>query len=104
MCFSFLLQMRLYHVSPFDFPSIQYNYYITIMINDALYLLVYQRVLKLRDWSLITGSYKMEKSWVQTFLCPPPPQDGVKLFAPALLKSGNFLCPSSIWLKLQATT
>ena len=39
------------------------------------------------------GGYKMGKSLVQNFLHPPPPQDRVKLFAPTLLKSGNFSRP-----------
>ena len=47
------------------------------------------------DWSLIMGrggGYKMGKSRVRNFLCPPPLfQDRVKLFAPMLLNSGNFL-------------
>ena len=50
---------------------------------------------KVRDWSLITGrggGYKMGKSRVRNFLRPPT-QDGVKLFAPPLLKSGNFSHP-----------
>ena len=50
----------------------------------------------LRDWSLITGrgGYKMGKSRVRNLLRPPPPpQDRVKLFAPPLLKSGNFSRP-----------
>ena len=38
-------------------------------------------------------------------LFAPPPQDRVKLFAPPLLKSGNFMRPPpTIWLKLQAIT
>ena len=37
----------------------------------------------------------MGKSGSETFCAPP--QDRVKLFAPPLLKSGNF----SMWLKLQ---
>ena len=48
------------------------------------------------------GGYKMGKSQVRNFLCSPP-QDRVKLFVSPLLKSGNFLHPLSIWLKLQAT-
>ena len=39
------------------------------------------------------GGYKMGKSRVWNFLCPPPPQDRVNLLAPPLLKSGNFLRP-----------
>ena len=63
----------------------------------------------LRAWSLITGrggATKWENRGYDTFRAPPP-QDRVKLFAPPpptlpLLKSGNLLCPTSIWLKLQA--
>ena len=29
----------------------------------------------------------------RNFLCPLPPQDGVKLFTPPVLKNGNFLRP-----------
>ena len=36
-------------------------------------------------------------------LFAPPPQDRLKMFTPPLSKSGNFLCPHTIWLKLQAT-
>ena len=47
----------------------------------------------LRDWLVITvrggGRYKMGKSRSETFCTP-------------LLKSGNFLHPPSIWLRLQA--
>ena len=49
------------------------------------------------------GGYKMGKLRVRNFLRPPP-QDRVKLFAPPLLKIGNFSRPPTIWLKLQATT
>ena len=36
---------------------------------------------------------------VKTFCAPP--QDRLKLFVPhPLLKGGNFVCPSSVWLKL----
>ena len=38
------------------------------------------------------GGYKMGKSRVRNFLCPPP-RDRVKLFSPPLLKSGNFSRP-----------
>ena len=49
----------------------------------------------LRDWSLITGrggGYKMGKPRVRNFLRSYP-QDRVKLFAPPLLKRGNFSRP-----------
>ena len=42
-----------------------------------------------RDWSLFMG-----KARVRNFLHPP--QDRVKLFAPPLLKGGNFLRPPPI--------
>ena len=42
------------------------------------------------------GGYKMGKSRVWNFLCPPPPQDRVKVFAPPLLKSGNFSRPPTV--------
>ena len=60
----------------------------------------------IRDWSLITGRggvYKTRELRVRNFLHPLHPQDRVKLFASPLLKSGNFLRPPSLWLKLQAT-
>ena len=62
-------------------------------------------VCSLRDWSLITegggGATKWENRGSETFCAPP--QDRVKLFAPPLLKSGNFSRTPTIWLKLQAT-
>ena len=62
----------------------------------------------IRDWSLITGrgggGLQNGKIAGPKLFAPPPPQDRVKLFAPPLLKSGNFLCPPTIWLKLQPTT
>ena len=60
----------------------------------------------LRDWSLITGRGGLQNGKITgpKLFAPPPPQDRVKLFAPhPLLKSGNFLCPPTIWLKYQAT-
>ena len=48
------------------------------------------------------GGYKMGKSQARHFLRPP--QDRVKLFVSPLLKSGDYLRPPSILLKLQATT
>ena len=42
------------------------------------------------------GGYKMGKLCPKLVVAPPPPplpQDRVKLFAPHLLKGGNFLCP-----------
>ena len=49
----------------------------------------------LRDWSLITGRGGLQNGKIA----------GPKLFAPPLLKSGNFTRPPpTIWLKLQATT
>ena len=46
------------------------------------------------------GGLQIGKSRAWNILRPPPPQDGVKLFAPPIFKSGNFLRPS-IWLQLQ---
>ena len=45
---------------------------------------------------------KWENHGSETFCAPP--QDREKLFAPPLLKSGNFSCPPpTIWLNFQAT-
>ena len=48
-----------------------------------------------RDWSLITGRGWLQNGEIfgsETF-CAPPPQARVKLFAPPLLKRGNFSRP-----------
>ena len=52
------------------------------------------------------GVYKMGKIVGPKFYTPttPPPSRQGKAFCAPLLKSGNFLSPPSIWLKLQATT
>ena len=48
----------------------------------------------LRDWSLITGRGGLQNGKIAgPKLFAPPPQDRVKLFAPPLLKSGNFTRP-----------
>ena len=48
----------------------------------------------LRDWSLITGRGGLQNGKIAgPKLFAPPPQDRVKLFAPPLLKSGNFSRP-----------
>ena len=48
----------------------------------------------IRDWSLITGRGGLQNGKIAgPKLFAPPPQDRVKLFAPPLLKSGNFSCP-----------
>ena len=47
-----------------------------------------------RDWSLITGRGGLQNGKIAgPKLFAPPPQDRVKLFAPPLLKSGNFTRP-----------
>ena len=38
------------------------------------------------------GATKWKNRGSETFYAPPPPQDRVTLFAPPLLKSGNFSC------------
>ena len=54
------------------------------------------KLLLVRDWSLITGRGGLQNGKIASpkLFAPPPPQDRVKLFAPPLLKSGNFSCPS----------
>ena len=48
----------------------------------------------IRDWSLITGRGGLQNGKIAGLkLFAPPPQDRVKLFAPPLLKSGNFTRP-----------
>ena len=48
----------------------------------------------IRDWSLITGRGGLQNGKIAgPKLFAPPPQDRVKLFAPPLLKSGNFTRP-----------
>ena len=48
----------------------------------------------LRDWSLITGRGGLQNGKIAgPKLFAPPPQDRVKVFAPPLLKSGNFTRP-----------
>ena len=50
--------------------------------------------IKIRDWSLITGRGGLQNGKIAgPKLFAPPPQDRVKLFAPPLLKSGNFTRP-----------
>ena len=47
-----------------------------------------------RDWSLIKGRGGLQNGKIAgPKLFAPPPQDRVKLFAPPLLKSGNFTRP-----------
>ena len=51
-------------------------------------------LLMFRDWSLITGRGGLQNGKIAgPKLFAPPPQDRVKLFAPPLLKSGNFSRP-----------
>ena len=49
---------------------------------------------EIRDWSLIMGRGGLQNGKIAgPKLFAPPPQDRVKLFAPPLLKIGNFSCP-----------
>ena len=61
--------------------------------TDRAHLYHSSEVHQIRDWSLIMGKGGLQNGKIAGPKLFAPPQDRVKLFAPPLLKSGNFLCP-----------